>query len=125
MLYATSRRFLEVFGLDSLKGLPTLRELDELAREQGLIKSADDEAADAAESVDLEESNREGTEESESDRVLAVGESADLSGVAEPGEEAVIESALHLVSDSDPVAESDAEVVGADDFAADDESSVT
>jgi segregation and condensation protein B len=33
MLYATTRRFLEVFGLESLKGLPTLRELDELARE--------------------------------------------------------------------------------------------
>ncbi len=34
MLYATTRRFLEVFGLDSLKSLPTLRELEELSREQ-------------------------------------------------------------------------------------------
>ena len=34
MLYATTRRFLEVFGLESLKGLPTLRELEELSREQ-------------------------------------------------------------------------------------------
>ena len=38
MLYATTRRFLEVFGLERLKDLPTLRELDELAREQGLIE---------------------------------------------------------------------------------------
>jgi len=38
MLYGTSRRFLEVFGLDDLKGLPTLRELDELVREQGLLE---------------------------------------------------------------------------------------
>jgi segregation and condensation protein B len=37
MVYATTRRFLEVFGLERLKDLPTLRELDELAREQGLL----------------------------------------------------------------------------------------
>ena len=36
LLYATSRRFLEVFGLESLKDLPALRELEELAREQGV-----------------------------------------------------------------------------------------
>ena len=38
MLYGTTRRFLEIFGLESLKNLPTLRELDELAREQGLLE---------------------------------------------------------------------------------------
>ncbi len=38
MLYATTRRFLEVFGLERLKDLPTLRELDELAREHGLLE---------------------------------------------------------------------------------------
>jgi segregation and condensation protein B len=36
LLYGTSKRFLEVFGLDSLEGLPSLRELEELAREQGV-----------------------------------------------------------------------------------------
>lgn len=40
MLYGTTRRFLEIFGLESLKSLPTLRELDELAREQGLLDRA-------------------------------------------------------------------------------------
>ena len=37
LLYGTSRRFLEVFGLESIKDLPALRELEELAREQGVI----------------------------------------------------------------------------------------
>ena len=32
MLYGTTRRFLEVFGLASLEDLPSLRELDELVR---------------------------------------------------------------------------------------------
>lgn len=31
MLYGTTRRFLEVFGLESLKDLPSLRQLEELA----------------------------------------------------------------------------------------------
>ena len=31
MLYATTRRFLEVFGLDSLEDLPSLRQLEEIA----------------------------------------------------------------------------------------------
>ena len=37
MLYTTTRRFLEVFGIENLKSLPSLRELDELAKEHGLI----------------------------------------------------------------------------------------
>ncbi len=36
ILYATSRRFLEVFGLESLGKLPALRELEDLARDQGV-----------------------------------------------------------------------------------------
>jgi segregation and condensation protein B len=36
MLYGTTRRFLEIFGLDTLKELPALRELDDLAREKGV-----------------------------------------------------------------------------------------
>lgn len=49
MLYGTSRRFLEVFGLDDLKGLPTLRELDELAREQGLLETEEVDLSEIAE----------------------------------------------------------------------------
>jgi segregation and condensation protein B len=44
MLYGTTRRFLEVFGLERLKDLPTLRELDELAREQGLLEKTEHDA---------------------------------------------------------------------------------
>jgi segregation and condensation protein B len=60
MLYATTRRFLEVFGLESLKQLPSLRELDELAREQGLLERtnedavSDDAVGDEAAEVSLE-----------------------------------------------------------------------
>jgi segregation and condensation protein B len=43
MLYATTRRFLEVFGLASLSDLPTLREIDELLRDRAA--EADDEDA--------------------------------------------------------------------------------
>ena len=49
MLYGTTRRFLEVFGLERLKDLPTLRELDELAREQGLLEQTANDAAPTAE----------------------------------------------------------------------------
>jgi len=44
MVYGTTRRFLEVFGLGSLKDLPALRELEELAREQGIGADADETA---------------------------------------------------------------------------------
>ena len=44
MIYVTTRRFLEVFGLESIKGLPALRGIDELAREQGLTSADDTEA---------------------------------------------------------------------------------
>lgn len=54
MLYATTRRFLEVFGLESLKHLPALRELEDLAREHGL------ENSDATESPDEESGDAEG-----------------------------------------------------------------
>ena len=36
LLYATSRRFLEVFGLARLEDLPTLRDLEEFAPEGAL-----------------------------------------------------------------------------------------
>ena len=61
MLYATTRRFLEVFGIENLKSLPSLRELDELAKEQGLL---DPEAQDESEAVIDEGAEiREGSEE--------------------------------------------------------------
>jgi segregation and condensation protein B len=49
MLYGTTRRFLEVFGLDRLEDLPTLRDIEEIAPELGLDLP---EAAPAAEALD-------------------------------------------------------------------------
>ena len=74
MLYGTTRRFLEVFGLERLKDLPTLRELDELAREQGLMEQT-------AEALDvLPEQTEKGAEEgAEGSPQEGVGEGAEES----------------------------------------------
>jgi segregation and condensation protein B len=39
LVYGTSRRFLEVFGLRNLSGLPTLQEMDALKGEEELPSS--------------------------------------------------------------------------------------
>ena len=44
MLYATTRRFLEVLGLNSLSDLPTLREMEELLAEYEAAQPEDDNA---------------------------------------------------------------------------------
>ena len=48
LIYGTGKRFLEVFGLQSLKELPSLRELEELAKEQGIDLGTDSEGEDTA-----------------------------------------------------------------------------
>jgi segregation and condensation protein B len=61
MLYATTRRFLEVFGLATLDDLPTLREIRELAPEGGAAEptaSAPTPAAlSRAEEADLDDTD--------------------------------------------------------------------
>ncbi|TDJ16652.1 MAG: SMC-Scp complex subunit ScpB [Deltaproteobacteria bacterium] len=53
MLYATTRRFLEVFELNKLEELPTLRDLQELFPEGGLSESdSDDEETSASAPAD-------------------------------------------------------------------------
>jgi segregation and condensation protein B len=47
MLYATTKRFLEIFGLADLGDLPTLRELEELVEESRLPGSANEMTSDA------------------------------------------------------------------------------
>lgn len=74
MLYGTSRRFLEVFGLERLKDLPTLRELDELAREQGLLEKAGTDAEDVVEGRG-EETSDGGSEENP--EAITEGEATD------------------------------------------------
>ncbi len=82
MLYGTTRRFLEVFGLENLKNLPTLRELDEMAREQGLLERASEDA-------------------------LAPPAS---SAVVEAGEENAVVASCDLLGDAPAVAEADCDV---------------
>ena len=85
MLYGTTRRFLEVFGLERLKDLPTLREIDELAREQGLLEKA-------GEGSDVGEAGAEG------------GEVASIEGMLDEATEGAVEAS------EDPI-EADAEEV--------------
>jgi len=44
MLYATSRRFLEVFGLDRIEDLPSLRQIEELVPKEAETVSVSDSA---------------------------------------------------------------------------------
>ena len=64
MLYGTTRRFLEVFGLESLKGMPSLRELRELAEQRGveLPGADDDEDRDAPVEAEVEPEEATGYE---------------------------------------------------------------
>ncbi len=57
MVYATTRRFLEVFGLKKLDDLPTLRDLEELAGDGMLaeITGSDSEAAEAVAASPVDE----------------------------------------------------------------------
>lgn len=48
MLYGTTRRFLEVFGLERLEDLPTLREIEDLLTGDGELAQAGDETAEQA-----------------------------------------------------------------------------
>lgn len=101
MLYATTRRFLEVFGLDRIKDLPTLRELDELAREQGLLETP-------AETNALAESESEGEPEIEGEHAEAaetselVPEDQGVDAAAEPSSEGAALNADDIETEEAP-----------------------
>ena len=103
MLYGTTRRFLEVFGLENLKNLPTLRELDEMAREQGLLQQASDDAlAPEASSLAVE---------GEAEAVVPEGPAQDS---AANSLETVLDDEVSTVAEQDPeVVEVDEIVEGA------------
>ncbi|MBW2500642.1 MAG: SMC-Scp complex subunit ScpB [Deltaproteobacteria bacterium] len=86
MLYGTTRRFLEVFGLERLKDLPTLRDLDELMREQGLLERT---SMDASESGEAGESPESDTGAAVSEESAGVDEAE--AAVAETSEEIAVE----------------------------------
>ena len=113
MLYGTTRRFLEVFGLERLKDLPTLRELDELAREQGLLEKTDADAVlpsdgvpstDGAASADGVAST-DGDEGVDSARPLAAADGESSVGATETGEGAVAGAAAGEEAEGEASAE--------------------
>jgi segregation and condensation protein B len=73
MLYATTRRFLEVFGLASLSDLPTLREIEDLLRDRAAAEAeagaapADAAAADAGQTETAEPVTDEGDDDFDPD----------------------------------------------------------
>ncbi|MFT5441141.1 MAG: segregation and condensation protein B [Myxococcota bacterium] len=84
MLYGTTRRFLEVFGLDSLKQLPALRELEDLAREHGLqnpdsTETTEPEASEAVDDAELVEA-AEAASENLADELVDEAEEAEVDG---------------------------------------------
>jgi segregation and condensation protein B len=97
MLYATTRRFLEVFGLESLKNLPSLRELNDMAEQEGVAPAqsqlgevadeavaASDAEADAVAGADVVDGS--GIDSADIDPPVAEGvpgESVEQTGVAE------------------------------------------
>jgi len=86
MLYATTKRFLEVFGLAQLDDLPTLRELEELvpvADETGDAFAADDQAGDVLAS-------------DESGDAFAVDENEPLAAEMDAGPETSTEAEVSL-----------------------------
>ena len=93
MLYGTTRRFLEVFGLERLKDLPTLRELDELAREQGLLEQTSEDAAPTeGEVAEAAESGGEepetASDEDETEAKIAEAAAVETATAEEPPEAA-------------------------------------
>jgi segregation and condensation protein B len=105
MLYGTTRRFLEVFGLERLKDLPTLRELDELAREQGLLEKTAEDAAieEGAEGAALAEGADAVETVADAVETVADGESqpveATENAIAEAGDEAIVQTDATLADD--------------------------
>jgi segregation and condensation protein B len=79
LIYGTSKRFLEIFGLESLKELPSLRELEELAREQGLEVVAEDALGDGAD--DGAEAGAPVTEDQNLAEALGGGEAEEAAAV--------------------------------------------
>ena len=100
MLYGTTRRFLEVFGLERLKDLPTLREIDELAREQGLLDKAGEDS----------DVGPEGSEGSEVAPISGMLDAADAAAAVEAATEVAEETDGALEAESEELI--DEEVVG-------------
>lgn len=124
LIYGTGKRFLEVFGLESLKELPSLRELEDLAREQGVVlagqEAEESESAESAEGTDIEardgiqatEPGAEAVESGEAEEVAGLGgervvDAAAQNSLPDDGQASTSEDALTLASDDAPTLVSD------------------
>lgn len=115
LLYGTSKRFLEIFGLESIRQLPSLRELEELAREQGVVLPGSD--VDTGEGAALEgaaepASDSEVASDDAIDAVEGTEEEFIVRVYAEDDDEAMSEAATDLDDetpdpDDDPFASDD------------------
>jgi segregation and condensation protein B len=104
MLYGTTRRFLEVFGLENLKNLPTLRELDEMAREQGLFERASEDAlAPAASSLPVEGEGEPGAAITDDSSGDSLDDASDVSDVSDVTETAVDVEAIEAADEIETV----------------------
>ena len=107
LIYGTGKRFLEVFGLESLKELPSLRELEELAREQGVELAGEDADAtdtDTDTANDIANDTANDTADSETDFEADASfeftdEAEEIEADGEEGEDGEIEA---MVSASEP-----------------------
>jgi len=71
MLYATTRRFLEVFGLSALEDLPSLRDLQEIASSGEALRQPGEAAAEMEEPGSESGMGRESSEEASSEELPA------------------------------------------------------
>ena len=97
LIYGTGKRFLEVFGLESLKQLPSLRELEELAREQG-VELAGEEAPSSEEAADADTPDSEAPDEADA----PFEANDDPAGAEATNEAAESEELEAMVSSSEP-----------------------
>jgi segregation and condensation protein B len=81
MLYGTTRRFLELFGLGSLEDLPSLRDLDELVRAAAAAGNVE------VESAEVESEASEVAAEAAADDATARGDDGDDGGEDEEEDE--------------------------------------
>jgi segregation and condensation protein B len=102
LLYGTSKRFLEVFGLESLKKLPSLRELEELAREQGVELPGADALEEA--SAEAPGSLQQGDATPDAQEGATVSD-AEVEADLAPGATPVPDAANGEVADADADAE--------------------
>lgn len=98
MLYATTRRFLEVFGFDSLKDLPTLRDLEELTPRDSLSSEESEPHAEAEHALNRDVAR---LREIAADPAIESDEFESNEGEASDGQDA-----LEAASESEPADES-------------------